>query len=357
VPSQRQLRWSELRVGITVVVAAITLAVLVFFMSGTAGLFTSKITLFSYYDNAEGLRVGAPVALQGVTIGNVKEIRVVPGRQLDPVQVTMKVNTKYRFLLRKDSSSSIQTVGVLGESFIDIDSKTAKGKTVDDGDILPATNAPALQDVVRSSQTTLQNLDILIKRLDRIVAAVENGQGSVGKIINDPSLFNRANSLLAQMQQIVNDVSNGKGSIGKLLSDDELYRKANDILDKVNRVADEVNRSEGSLGKFIHDPSLYQNANQTISKANQLMDNINAGHGTIGKLAKDEEFARKLDNTITKVSALADKLNSGEGTAGKFVQDPSMYNNTDQLLVETRGLIKAIRENPKKYLTIHLKLF
>ena len=67
------------------IVAAVTLAVLIFLMSGTAGIFSSKITLYSYFDNAEGLRVGAPVALQGVTIGNVKDIRVVPGRQLDPV--------------------------------------------------------------------------------------------------------------------------------------------------------------------------------------------------------------------------------------------------------------------------------
>ena len=339
------------------IVAAITLAVLVFLMSGSAGFFTSKITLFSYFDNAEGLRVGAPVALQGVTIGNVKEIRVVPGRQLDPVQVTMKVNTKYRFLLRKDSKATIQTVGVLGESFIDVDSKQATKKQVDDGDTLEAANAPALQDVVRSSQTTLQNLDILIKRLDRIVAEVENGKGSVGKFIQDPALFNRANALLTQMQQIVNDVGDGKGSIGKLISDDTLYRKVNDSLDRINRMVESVEKGEGSLGKFVKDPSLYQNANQTIAKANQLMDSINAGHGALGKFARDEEFARKLDNTITKLSVLADKLNSGEGTVGKLIQDPSVYNNADQMLVETRNLVKAIRQDPKKYLTIHFRVF
>ena len=87
------------------------------------------------------------------------------------------------------------------------------------------------------------------------------------------------------------------------------------------------------------------------------MDSINAGHGALGKFAKDEEFARKLDNTITKLSVLADKINSGEGTVGKLVQDPSVYNNTDQMLVETRNLVKAIRENPKKYLTIHFRVF
>lgn len=338
-------------------VAAITLMVLIFLMSGTAGLMTSKLTLFTYFDNAEGLLVGAPVHLQGVNIGNVKEIRVVPGRKDDPVQIKMQVNTKYHFLIRKDSVATIETAGVLGQSLIDIDSKEAKGIEVADGDTLKAGYAPALGDVVRSSQTSLQNLDVLIKRLDRIVASVENGQGSVGKIINDPSLFNRANALLAQMQQIVSDVSNGKGSIGKLLADDQMYNKLNGMLDKVNTMVDDVQSGKGNLGLLLKDRALYDNAHQTIAKANQLMDSINSGHGAIGKLARDEEFARKLDNTITKLSALADKLNSGEGTAGKFLQDPSLYNNADQMLVESRNLVKAVRENPKKYLTIHLKIF
>ena len=181
MPSQQQLRWSQLRVGITVVVAAIVLAVLIFFMSGEIGVFTSKISLLAYFDNTEGLKVGAPVALQGVTIGNVKDVRVVPGRQNDPVQITMRVNTKYQFLLRKDTTATIATAGVLGESFIDLDSKKAKGATVKDGDTLVSANAPGLQDVVRSSQGTLTNLDVLVKRLDRIVQQVETGPGTPGR--------------------------------------------------------------------------------------------------------------------------------------------------------------------------------
>jgi len=50
-------------------------------------------------------------------------------------------------------------------------------------------------------------------------------------------------------------------------------------------------------------------------------------------------------------------LEAGQGTAGRFLKDPSIYNNSDQLLLETRTLIKAIRENPKKYLTIRFRVF
>jgi phospholipid/cholesterol/gamma-HCH transport system substrate-binding protein len=74
-------------------------------------------------------------------------------------------------------------------------------------------------------------------------------------------------------------------------------------------------------------------------------------------MAKDEEFARKLQNTLDKLSAISDRLEAGEGTAGKLLRDPSLYTNADQMLIETRSLVKSIRENPKRYLTIHFKVF
>jgi len=107
----------------------------------------------------------------------------------------------------------------------------------------------------------------------------------------------------------------------------------------------------------VKDDTFMKNANQTIVKVNKIMDEVNAGHGTAGKLLRDEELANKLKNTVEKLSNISDRLEAGEGSAGKFLRDPSFYNNTDQLLVESRNLVKAIRENPKKYLTIHMRIF
>lgn len=341
------------------VLAALALAVLIFLLSGEAGMFASKITLLAYFDNTEGLKVGAPVALMGVTIGNVKTVTVVPGRPLDPVQITMKVNTKYQFLLRKDTLATIETAGVLGESFIDLDSKKAKGPQARDGDVLNSANQPGLEDVVRASQSTLGNMDILVKRLDRIVEQVENGPGTLHSVLSDTTLINRANSILGEIQTLINDVNGGKGTIGELLKDDITARKLNAALDKVNALIDDINAGKGSAGAFFKDKALYDNANQVVAKGNKLMDDINSGKGLAGKVLKDEAFAKKLDDTVDKLSQIADRLSdtTHPGSAGLFIQNPAVYNNTDQLLVETRGLIKAVRENPKKYLTIHLKIF
>ena len=281
MPSQKQLKWSQLKVGLTVLAASVTLGVLIFLMSGTGGLFTSKIKLKSYFDNANGLREGAPVRLAGVDIGNVTNILVVRDRtkQLTPVEVTMKVNTHYLFNLRKDSLTLLSTAGVLGETYIDIDSSQAKGPQATDGDVLPSREVPDFGDMVRAGQGTLQNMDALLKRLDRIVAFVESGQGSVGKLLYDPTLYNRLNSTVNEFQGLVNQVAQGKGTLGKLFSDEELYNKANATVDKINLVIDDINAGKGSAGKFLKDPVLYDNANATIANVKKLTDDVNAGKG------------------------------------------------------------------------------
>jgi phospholipid/cholesterol/gamma-HCH transport system substrate-binding protein len=359
VPSQKQLKWSQLKVGLTVVAGSIILAVLILLMTSTGGILTHKIMLRSYFDNASGLQPGAVVRLQGVDIGSVTKVRVVydPSHRLTPVEITMRVSTRYHRNLRKDSITTLETAGVLGATYIDIDSALAKGPEVEDGDVLQTRETPQIEDVVRASQSTLQNLDALEKRVDRILAFVESGQGSFGKLIYDPSLYNRLNSTVAQFQSLVADVANGKGSIGKAIVSDELYRNANDVISKANTLIEDLNAGKGTAGKFLKDPTLYNNANDTIANAKKITEDINAGKGALGLVTHDQEFADKLKNTTNKLSAITDRLNSGEGTIGKLLQDESVYNNADKLLVESRDLIRAIRQNPKKYLTIHLKIF
>jgi phospholipid/cholesterol/gamma-HCH transport system substrate-binding protein len=357
LPSQKQLKWSQLKVGITVIVASVTLGFLLFLMSGTAGLFTPRLTVKSYFDNAEGLRVGAPVRLSGVDIGNVTKISIVHDKPLTPVEVTVKVSTKYGFGLRRDSVTSLETAGVLGETFLDIDSSQAVGPQLQDGDTLPTQVHPDFNQVVRASQSTLQNMDALLKRADRILAFAESGKGSLGKLIYDPLLYNRFSDTVAEFQKIVAQIGNGEGSLGRLISRNDAYDKFIATLDKMDKVVDDMQQGKGTAGKFLKDPSLYDNANATIANLKKVTEDINAGKGTLGKLTKDEELAKKLDNTITKLSQLTTSLEAGQGSAGKFFKDEAFYNNTSQLMAESRELVKAIRENPKKYLSIKLHVF
>jgi phospholipid/cholesterol/gamma-HCH transport system substrate-binding protein len=359
VPSQQQIKWSELRVGITVIIASMVLALLLFLMSGTGGFFSRRITLVSYFDNAEGLRVGAPVRLSGVDIGNVSKILIVreKDKQLTPVQIIMKVSTKYDFNLRRDSVTSLDTAGVLGETYLDIDSSQAVGPQVQDGDTLPTQVHPDFNEVVRSSQSTLQNMDALLKRADRILAFAESGKGSLGKLIYDPTLYDRFSQTVAELKSVVDEIAKGQGSLGQLINSNDAYNKFVATLDKMNGVVDDLQQGKGTAGKFLKDPTLYNNANDTVANLKKVSEDLNAGKGTAGRLLKDEELAKKIDTTMTKLAALTSDLEAGKGSAGKLLKDETLYNNANKMLEETQGLIKAIRENPKKYLSIKLHIF
>lgn len=359
MPSQKQLQWSELRVGVTVIFASLTLAVLIFLLSGTGGLFAKHLTISAFFDNASGLREGAPVRLNGVDIGNVRHITITrdKARAAAPVEVTMHISDKYDYGLRRDSIVIIKTAGVLGESYVDIESFQAQGPPLQNGDVLTVRDNPDFNDVVRSSQGTLENMDALIKRLDHIVAFVESGKGSIGKLIYDPTLYDRFSTTVYEFKGIVDQIARGQGSLGALIANNDTYEKLNSTLDKLNAIADDLQKGQGTAGKFLKDPTLYNNANDTIANLKKVSEDINAGRGTLGRLTKDEALGQKLDKTISNLSALSSELEAGQGTAGKLFKDETLYNNANQMMTETRDLVKAIRENPKKYLSIKLHVF
>ncbi|HEY4051773.1 MAG TPA: MlaD family protein [Acidobacteriaceae bacterium] len=358
MPSQQEVRWSQLKVGVLVLVALAVLAALIFLMSGsTGGLFGGKLALHSYFENSAGLKVGAPVNLEGVTIGNVKSIQIVASRKLTPVEVTMRVNAVYRNALHTDSTSSLDTIGVLGDTVVDIDSKTATGPLVQNNSELPTRETPDLSDVIKSSQGTIEQLNVILGKVNNIVDALNSNKGSIGALINSPDLYQKAVDTVTELQRLVNEVSSGKGSIGKLVADDTLYNHLNNTVAKLDKVTTELDEGKGSIGKLLKDDTLANNLNRSVANANQLLADINAGKGGLGMIAKDPQFAAKLRDTVDKLDSLMAKIDRGQGTIGQLVQNPSVYNSTDQMLTETRNLVAAIRENPKKYLTFRVKVF
>lgn len=358
MPSQQQVQWSQLKVGVLVLVALLTLTALVFLMSGTTGgFFTGKITVRSYFENSAGLKDGAPVNLDGVTIGSVKSIRIAPERQLTPVEVVMKISKRYQPMLKSDAKSSLDTIGVLGDTVVDINGKFATGQAIQNDGELQTTETPNLTDVIKSSQGTIEQLNTILAKVDNLVDALNSGKGSIGQLINDPMLYNKAVHTLDQLQALVDAVSSGKGSIGKLVTDDTLYNRANDTVGHLQHIADQLDSGQGSMGKLLKDPTLYDNLKQSTQNLNEILTQVNSGKGALGMMMKDQAFADKLNNTVTQLNEVLTQVNSGQGTMGKLLKDDALYNHTDAMILDSSDLIKAVRKDPKKYLTIRLKIF
>ena len=358
MPSRKEIQWSQLRVGALVLVAVAVLVGLIFLMSGsTGGLFAPKLKLRSYFSNASGLKDGAPVTLEGVTIGNVQHIRVVPERNPNPVEVTMRVGEEYLRDLHANSTTSIAQAGVLGDSYLDIDSTHAFGPPPRNNAELRATQSPNIQSVISTSQDSIQEISVLIRKLEIVMDSINSRKGTVGELVNDPAYFAKISRITDHLEKITGEISEGQGTIGKLINDDTLYTRANSAIDNVDRITASLDQGNGTVGKLLKDDTLYNNLNATVTSADDLMDGINKGKGSIGKLARDPAFAKKLDDTVTRLDSILTTVDEGKGTIGQLLQNRSLYDHTDQTMDQAQLLVKAIREDPKKYFVIRLKLF
>ena len=358
MPSQEELKWSQLKVSVLVVVSLAALTGLIFVMSGsTGGLFSRKIRLRSYFENANGLKVGAPVTLDGVTIGTVIGVNILPHHEPNSVEVICRVGANFLPSLHTDSTVAIDQAGVLGDSFVDISSATARGPEPGDYAVLPGASAPGIPEVMRTSRQTLAETSDVLEKIGATVDTINHGHGTAGLLLNDPQTAKNLSRMLTELEALTQQISSGKGSLGKLIADDQLYNRANDTITKLDDIATRLDNGEGTAGKLLHDDSLYQNLNQAAANTNSLLAQINAGHGALGKLARDPALAKKLQVSIGQMDSLLKNINDGKGSLGQLAVNPALYNHADQAMSEGGSLVTELRRNPKKYLTVHVKLF
>jgi len=361
MPSQQEVKWSQLKVGLIVLVSVALLSSLLFLMSSASGmgLFSSKMTVTSYFANSNGLKVGAPVSLQGVTIGEVKKVQITtdPAHKLTPVKVIMKLDPSFRASLHKDSTSSLIKDGLVGDTVVDINSQLATGPPLESGDQLPSVETSDIDAVMAHAKDTMQSLDSTLGKLSTLLDSVNQGQGTVGQLIKNRELFDNLNATSRSVNSLLSDLNSGKGSAGKLLKDDDLYNHLDDLTKHFDNISKNLDEGKGSAGKLLTDDKLYNNLSSSVTHLNSLLSEADAGKGALGLLSKDPAFAKKLDDTVSNLDKLLSNVNTGKGTLGKLATDDQAYNNINTLLKSSNDLVTAVRADPKKYLVIHLKIF
>jgi phospholipid/cholesterol/gamma-HCH transport system substrate-binding protein len=358
MPRRKEIEWSQLRVGILVVISLIILAVGIFLISGQVGFLSRRYILKAYLSEASGLREGSQVQLAGIPIGNVMAIRISPYTEpVRAVEVDMKVSTRYQDQIRADSVVTTESAGLLGERYLNISRGSPGQAALGDGAELKSREEAEIKQVVRNANDVISNLRVLSAKLNDITTEVTSGKGSIGKLLYDQAFFNRINEAAGGAQRVMTDIEHGRGTIGKLISDEALYQQMSATIDRLNGVIEDVQHGKGTAGRFISDPAVYDNLNQVTAKANTLMDNINSDKGTLGRLINDPELYNRLSDTIDHLNSITARMEKGEGTLGLLSTDKTLYNNLSESSNSLREFLTEFRKNPRKYLTVRVKIF
>jgi len=358
MPQQDRVAWAQLRVGIMVIVGLAILAAGTFFISGQVGFFNRRYTLKTYLSEAAGLREGAQVRLAGVAVGNVKLVQISPFTdRARAVEIVMAVSKRYKEEIRADSVASIETVGLLGESYVNITRGTPNQEVIPNGGVLKSSEGAEIKQVVQNAGDVIVNLRVLSAQLNNITGQLQAGKGSIGKLIYDETLYNHLNTTAAKLDQMATNLEDGKGSLGKLMADETFYNNATSTFDRMNKLLDDMQHGQGSIAKFIADPNVYDNVNRLVAQANSLFDGINQGRGTLGKLATDSQLYDRANQVFDRFDTISTRMAEGQGTLGKFSTDPTLYDNLSDSSKSMKDFLSEFEKNPKKYLTIKLHIF
>jgi phospholipid/cholesterol/gamma-HCH transport system substrate-binding protein len=195
------------RLGAFIVATLAILVAGIFIIGGKEYLFSSTYQLKAQFDNVEGLDAGADVRVGGVHSGTVRDI-VLPHNPGEKVTVVMDMGKSTHEIIKKDSIVTIETEGLLGNQYIAISFGSGKLANVVDGDMLnsqaPLEMADLLaktSDILDSSQQAIQNATRATANLSSISAKINDGQGTVGALVNDKQLYSNLEQTTSAMHE------------------------------------------------------------------------------------------------------------------------------------------------------------
>ncbi|MDE2756825.1 MAG: hypothetical protein OXI92_09815 [Acidobacteriota bacterium] len=113
-----------------------------------------------------------------------------------------------------------------------------------------------------------------MQKSQNVVAKVESGEGTLGKVIGDPALHDRAERMLARVEKVVQRIEEGEGFLGRLSKDDTLYTQFNQSLGKFSNVAEKMSNGDGTVSKLLKDPSLYSNLDLASAEMVKFMHDL-----------------------------------------------------------------------------------
>lgn len=315
-----QTGWAQLKVGIVILLAIAGILVAILNLNEGMSVFAPRSSFRAHLDDSQGIKVGAPVRMSGVDVGNVKGITIEPANRKVAVQFT--VSNEVRPLLRNDAAVLIRPMGLLGDKYLEILPGSPKQPPLPDGAVLSGRGETDITGVAGSATETLLTVNKTLKDIQEILTGLREGKGTAGKLVTDTELYDHTTQLI---------------------------RKVDAISEKTTQLLVKIERGDGTLGKLITDPSFYDRANAITEELQKLVVAFNRPDGSLGRLARDPALYQRLEGLTAKGEGLVDKIERGDGTLGKLVTQDQLYKRADKVLTEFEELLSDIKKNPTRY--------
>jgi phospholipid/cholesterol/gamma-HCH transport system substrate-binding protein len=360
--------FAEVIVGIFMVAVLALLAYFTIVISGVDLLLgRAKTSATFVFRDVGGLKERDSVMYRGMKVGAVERI------ELGSSNITVRVKVDSDVVLRETGQASVSALSLLGGNYLLLEEGTGEvkplGTTVFHGEppvdwmrdigeiarnLSDLTSEGSLKNIVTNFEETAKNLNLIIAR-------VERGDGTVGKLLSsDSELYNDLTNTVASARQTFDNAAaisarleKGEGTLGKLLSRDEAaYGDLTNAVASIKEtfahaasVAERIEKGEGTLGRLLaKDDSLWGDLTNTVANIRAASEKLKNSEGLLGKIMDDKELADNASKLMENLKAVSDKLAKGEGTLGKLTTDQEMYDEVNGLIKDVRQIVDNYRD-------------
>jgi phospholipid/cholesterol/gamma-HCH transport system substrate-binding protein len=304
----------EVTVGAFMFMVLMALGVFTIILS-RENIFTRKYYVEAVFEDVMELRAGDRVSMRGLEIGKVSRL------WLEPDGVHVVASSDRPLNLREDYRASILASTVLGGRYLEI----YEGST--DRPPLPP--------------DTILKGDRPIDIIEEATEVVED----IRSVLVGGGVLDNLQATMQELRNMAENVNQGNGTIGKLITDDTLYEEATSLAAGIRKIVDQVEQGEGTLAMLLNDDSLYTELAASASNLNVITARLESGEGTLGKLlSEDDTLYADLQETLGALKEISVRLRDGEGTIGRLVADETLYDEVRLLVYEVRAAVDDFRE-------------
>ncbi len=232
---------TQIKVGIFAILGLAILVGSILLLGGGKFFFRSTYTLKVHFDQVQGLSRGSVVSLSGFPVGNVERIDFLSGSDL--LEVSLMIDNSFQGRITEGSEASVRTQGALGDKYVYITPGSMEAAPLKEGGLLKSGDTKDFIEQIASESEKLssvgdviQELNILLKNLNhnnnsqRLIANLTDGSQKLEKF------FDRAEGeTLVRLNSILTKIDNGEGTLGALINDPSIYRKISGFLGETKR--------------------------------------------------------------------------------------------------------------------------
>lgn len=240
----------QIRIGLFLIVGIFVMGSSILMLGGDRLFLKKQALLHAYFDQVQGLNRGSVVSLSGLVIGNVKEIKFAADRsQLD---VVLKIDEEHLDRLTSNSQVEIRTQGALGDKFIFIHPGDPSAEKLKDGDSLLVTKGSDFMAMLSEKGKDAEKVFLILNEVHKLLVSI-NAQDRSEKIMKNfaeasesfKSFSQESNKLVTEFRQnnsgklqnsfdrldkILTKIEKGEGSLGALINDPSIHEQLKAIL-------------------------------------------------------------------------------------------------------------------------------